>query len=105
MAHLLTGATLEAKANLLAKEGGAAHNSLCLYLQNKTARPLWTAALQRALCKWAATQRLARLSINNHDSPLSLYAPNQPLIRFGTIDVSPPPGAFLQATEHGENSL
>jgi len=105
LAHLPTGATLEAKANLVAKEDGAAHTNLCLYLQNKAAQPLWIADLQRALCRWAATQRLARLSIDDHISLLTLYAPNQPQIRIGTIDVNPPPGAFLQATEHGEHSL
>ena len=105
LAHLPIGATLEAQANLLAKEDGAPHTGLCLYLQNKAAQPLWTADLQRALCGWAATQRLARLSIDDHDSPLTLYAPTQPRIKFGTIDVTPPPGAFLQATEHGEHSL
>ena len=36
---------------------------------------------------------------------MTLYAPTQPRIKFGTIDVTPPPGAFLQATEHGEHSL
>ena len=105
LAHLPTGATLEVKANLLEKEDCAAHTGLCLYLQNKAAQPLWTKDIQRALSKWAASQRLARLSIDNHDSPVTIYAPNQPQIRFGTIEVTPAPGAFLQATEHGEHSL
>ena len=43
LAHLPIGATLEAQANLLAKEDGAPHTGLCLYLQNKAAKPLWTA--------------------------------------------------------------
>ncbi len=105
LGHLPIGAMLEAQANLLAKEDSEPHTGVCLYLQNKDAQPLWTADLQRTLCRWAATQRLARLSIDDHGSPLTLYAPTQPRIKFGAIDVSPPPGAFLQATEHGEQSL
>ena len=105
LAHMPTGAALEAQANLLAKEDGATHTGLCLYLKNKNAQPLWTTDLQRALCGWAATQRLARLSIDDHDSPLTLYAPNLPRIKFGKIKVTPPPGAFLQATEHGEHNI
>ena len=105
LTHLPIGTTLEAHANLLATQDGARHTGLCLYLQNKATQPLWTADLQRKLCGWAATQRLARLSIDDHDSPLTLYAPAQPRIKFGTIEVTPPPGAFLQATEHGEHSL
>ena len=105
LAHLPIGATLEAQANLLAKEGSATHTGLCLYLQNTGVKPLWTLELQRALCGWAETQRLARLSIDDHDSPLTLYAPTQPRVSFGSIDVTPPPGAFLQATVNGEHSL
>ena len=105
IAHLPVGATLEAHANLLAREDGASDTGLCLYLQNKTAPTIWTADLQLALCEWASTQRLVRLSIDNHDSSLTLYAPRQPQIKFGTIAVTPPPGAFLQATEHGEHCL
>ena len=105
LAHLPIGATLEAQANLLAKEGSATHTGLCLYLQNTAVKPLWTLELKRALCGWAETQRLARLSIDDHDSPLTLYEPTQPRVRFGSIDVTPPPGAFLQATVNGEHSL
>ena len=105
LAYLPIGATLGAQVNLLARDDAASHAGLCLYLQNKGAQPLWTPDLQRALCSWAATHQLARLSIDDHESPLTIYAPTQPRIKFGTIDVIPPPGAFLQATEHGENSL
>ena len=105
VAHLPIGTTLEAQANLLATQDGAPHTGACLYLRNKTAQPLWTEDLKHTLCGWATTKRLARLSIDDHDSSLILYAPTQPQIKFGTIEVSPPLGAFLQATEHGENSL
>ena len=105
MAYLPVGITIEAQANLLASGDGASHTGLCLYLQNNAAQPLWTVDIQRALCAWSADQHLARLSIDDHDSPLTIYAPTQPTVRFGAIDVTPPPGAFLQATEHGEHSL
>ena len=105
LAHLPIGARLEAQANLLAQDVGAPHTGLCLYLHNKTEQPLWTAELRGVLCRWAVTQRLARLSIDDHNSPLTLYAPTQPRIKFGAIAVIPPPGAFLQPTEHGERNL
>ncbi len=105
LAYLPVGSTAEAHANLLATDDGASHNGLCLYLQNNAAQPLWTADIQRALCAWSADQHLARLSIDDYDSPLTIYAPTQPKLRFGAIDVTPPPGAFLQATEHGEHNL
>lgn len=103
--HLPIGATLEAKANLLTKEHGAPNTGLCLYLKNKAARPLWTAELQYELCRWAAAQQLSRLSIDDQGRPMTFYAPTRPRITFGAIDVTPPPGAFLQATQHGEQSL
>ena len=105
MAHLPTGAKVEAQANLLAKEDGESNTGICLYLKNKDAKPLWTADRQGALCQWASTQQLARLSIDDQHSPLTLYAPTLPRTKFGTIEVTPPPGAFLQATLHGEDSL
>lgn len=37
--------------------------------------------------------------------PMMLYAPTPPILRFGAIGVTPPPGAFLQATAHGEAHL
>jgi 23S rRNA (uracil1939-C5)-methyltransferase len=103
--HLPVGVTLEAQANLLAREHDTRNTGLCLYLLNKTAQPLWTADLRHKLCGWAATQRLSRLSIDDHNSPMILYAPTHPQIKFGSINVTRPPGAFLQATEHGEHSL
>ena len=37
--------------------------------------------------------------------PMMLYAPTPPILRFGGVAVVPPPGAFLQATKHGETHL
>lgn len=54
---------------------------------------------------WAASIRLARLSVNDHGSPMTLFAPEIPVVQFGKIGVSPPPGAFLQATRDGEAML
>ncbi len=105
MAHLPIGATVEAQANLLAKEDGGPYTGVCLYMQNKAAKPLWTVERKSALCRWASTQQLARLSIDDQHSPLTLYAPTRPRTKFGTIEVTPPPGAFLQATKHGEDIL
>ena len=38
-------------------------------------------------------------------SAIPLYAPAPPTLRFGTIAVTPPPGAFLQASPEGEAAL
>ena len=38
-------------------------------------------------------------------SPMTLFAPEAPIVCFGKIAVSPPPGAFLQATRDGEAML
>ena len=54
---------------------------------------------------WAASIRLARLSVTDHGSPMTLFAPEIPVVQFGKIGVSPPPGAFLQATRDGEAML
>ena len=54
---------------------------------------------------WAASIRLARLSVADHGSPMTLFAPEIPLVQFGKIGVSPPPGVFLQATRDGEAML
>ena len=103
--HLPIGASLEAQVNLLTSDNTAAHSGLCVYLQNTSTQPLWSPDLLTRLCDWAASQQLARLSIDDHATPLTIFAPTQPQVKFGTIGVTPPPGAFLQATEHGEAAL
>ena len=58
-------------------------------------------ALRSALAVHAEAFRLARL--NWDDETLAMRQP--PLQRFGHFQVATPPGAFLQATEHGERVL
>ena len=103
--HLPVGASLEAQVNLLTTDHTATHSGLCVYLQNTSMQPLWTPDLLTQLCDWAGSQQLARLSIDDHATPLTIFAPTRPQVKFGTIGVTPPPGAFLQATEHGEAAL
>jgi 23S rRNA (uracil1939-C5)-methyltransferase len=57
--------------------------------------------LMEKLTSVAATQNLARLS--NHG--LLVIERRPPLLRMGRAEVTPPPGAFLQATEAGEIAL
>jgi len=103
--HLPIGSNLDAQVNLLTPEDDTTSPALCVYLHNTTTHALWTPDLQTALCTWAAEQRLARLSIDDHGSPLTLYAPQPPRVTFGSLAVTPPPGAFLQATHAGEHAL
>ncbi len=58
-------------------------------------------ALQMELADWCRAPGLARLTWN--DDPVAEIAP--PLQSFGAALVSPPPGAFLQATVDGEAAL
>ena len=44
---------------------------------------------------------LARLSLND----TLVMCPHPPVMRFGTVSVTPPPGAFLQASRAGEMAL
>lgn len=55
----------------------------------------------RRLVRLALKQDLARLS--NHGAIVTLQRP--PLLAMGRAMVTPPPGAFLQATEAGEQAL
>ena len=59
------------------------------------------AALRLRLTDLAARFDLARLS--NHGDVL--IERRTPLVRFGSAEVSPPPGAFLQATEEADRVL
>ncbi|WP_036257767.1 class I SAM-dependent RNA methyltransferase [Methylocapsa aurea] len=55
----------------------------------------------RRLVRLALTQDLARLS--NHGA--IVFAQRTPMLAMGRTMVAPPPGAFLQATEAGEQAL
>ena len=65
-----------------------------------TAKEL-TGALRIELAALAQAEGFARLTWN--DEPVVTI--NPPAQRFGTAQVVPPPGSFLQATEHGEAAL
>lgn len=60
-----------------------------------------TSDLRRELSAFAAEHGLARLSLGD-DPIVVLEAPTQ---LFGSAKVTPPPGAFLQATREGEAAL
>lgn len=76
-------------------------------------------SLLAALGIWASNNsdvRLARLSLAPSPTTgeqttyggmqsMLLFAPEPPTIRFGTITLTPPPGAFLQASLEGEAAL
>ncbi|WP_209426274.1 class I SAM-dependent RNA methyltransferase [Pararhodobacter sp. SW119] len=59
------------------------------------------ADLRRALPQLAAMQRLARLTWEGE----AVYQPQPPTLPMGRARVTPPPGAFLQATAEGEAAL
>lgn len=58
-------------------------------------------ALQMVLAEWCQSPRLARLTWNG-DQIAEIVPPVQV---FGPVQVLPPPGAFLQATMHGQKTL
>ena len=58
-------------------------------------------ALRVLLSGEAENANLARLSWNNE----TVVTRHRPFLQFGSAEVVPPPGAFLQATSHGEKAL
>lgn len=60
-----------------------------------------TAQDQITLAQWAQTHDIARLTVGD-ETIVTRRPPAQP---FGTGHVTPPPGAFLQATRAGETAL
>lgn len=90
------GLTINALANDL-------DNGICLLLHGPVG---WHDGILETLAGWAADTGLARLSVaEDNAEPLTLLAPAPPLLRFGQIAVTPPPGAFLQATRDAEATL
>ena len=59
------------------------------------------AALRTELARVASTHALARLTWDGE----IVFQPQPPTLRIGRAHVSPPPGAFLQATAEGEAAL
>lgn len=60
-----------------------------------------TRSLREEVARWAAEHHIARVVWEGE--PLAMRAP--PVQRFGRARVTPPPGAFLQATAEGEAAL
>jgi 23S rRNA (uracil1939-C5)-methyltransferase len=105
-AHFPAGFAADAHANLLDKHSSYPDDSnICLYLDPISGAQPFSPDLLTKLGDWAASINLARLSVNDHGSPMTLFAPEEPIVGFGKIAVSPPPGAFLQATRDGEAVL
>jgi 23S rRNA (uracil1939-C5)-methyltransferase len=105
-AHFPIGFAAEAHTNLLDQRDSAPDNgNICLYLQPTSDSQPFSPDLMVKLGDWAARSNLTRLSITDHGSPMTLFASDAPYISFGKIAVSPPPGAFLQATRDGEAVL
>lgn len=128
MREFPVGASIDAKVNRL-------DQGLCVLLHVTAGGADFAEmpALLAALGSWAGEAGLARLSLMPGDmtggakggtkggtkggansparttygavSAIPLYAPAPPTLRFGTITVSPPPGAFLQASPEGEAAL
>ena len=94
------GVEIEAQANAL-------DNGICLLLGGPEG---WHEGRLETLAAWGvalgADCGLARLSVREAGgAPLTLLAPAPSVLRFGDIAITPPPGAFLQATREAEATL
>ena len=105
-ANFPAGFAADAHTNLLDKHNRYPdNNDICLYLEPSADAPPFSSDLLIKLGNWAASSNLARLSVTDNGGPVTLFAPERPVVGFGKIAVSPPPGAFLQATRDGEAML
>ena len=103
-AHLPAGFIADIHANILFGDYHAA-GKICLYIETKgDLTPLLTGSIPY-LVEWASTVGIVRLTINDAHGPVTIYASEIPTQLFGSVAVSPPPGAFLQATRDGEMAL
>ncbi len=94
--HFHLGVSIDAQANIL-------DNGICLLLSGPDS---WHDHILEDLARWAVNRGLARLSVaEGVGEPLTLLAPAPPVLRLGTVTVTPPPGAFLQATKNAEAAL
>ena len=101
-----TGFAANAHANLLDKHSSYPDDgNICLYLEPIYRDWPFSSDLLVKLGNWAASIKLARLSVTDHGSPMVLFEPGRAVVGFGNIAVSPPPGAFMQATRDGEAML
>jgi len=90
------GVAIDAQANGL-------DNGICLLLRGPAS---WHDGLREQLASWAVDAGIARLSVSDGTTePLTLLAPAPPVLWLGEFAVTPPPGAFLQATQDAEAAL
>ena len=90
------GVAIDAQANGL-------DNGICLLLRGPAN---WHDGIREQLAGWAVDAGIARLSVSDSTAPpLTLLAPAPPVLRLGDVAVTPPPGAFLQATKDAEAAL
>lgn len=102
--HLPAGFIADIHANILFGDNHSA-GKLCVYIETAgDMTPPLTSSIPY-LVEWASTAGIARLTINDTHGPVTIYAPETPAQLFGSVAVSPPPGAFLQATRDGEAAL
>jgi 23S rRNA (uracil1939-C5)-methyltransferase len=93
----------------LTKAGGSRSAELALTITHSTAGPDVSVSggkplestLIMDLARLAESHGLSRLTWNGEVAALR----TAPVQRFGRVVVVPPPGAFLQATQHGERAL
>ena len=103
---LPTGAMIDARVNLL-DQGPCVQ--LAMAETGKSTHSLDKSPdIMTALGSWAVATGLARLSLlpsENRATAIPLFCPAPPTLKFGDINISPPPGAFLQASTDGEACL
>ena len=94
--HFPLGVAVDAQANGL-------DNGICLLLRGPAG---WHDRIREHIAAWAVDAGIARLSVSDGNAePLTLLAPAPPILRLGDVAVTPPPGAFLQATQDAEAAL
>ena len=94
--HFPLGIAIDAQANGL-------DNGICLLLRGPAG---WHDGCREQLAGWAVDAGIARLSVSDdRAAPLTLLAPAPPFLRLGDLAITPPPGAFLQATKDAEAVL
>ena len=94
--HFPLGVAIDAQANGL-------DNGICLLLRGPAG---WHDGIRETLASWAVDAGIARLSVSDGSAdPLTLLAPAPPVLKLGELAVTPPPGAFLQATQDAEVAL
>jgi 23S rRNA (uracil1939-C5)-methyltransferase len=103
-AHFPLGFEANIQINILFNDD-ADKGYLCIYIKSANKSVPLPANCILPLVNWAKINGLARLTIDDAGGPVTIYAPDKPITRFGKIAMTPPAGAFLQATADGEKAL